>query len=136
MRQVFFGEGGEGVNSDKSYCVLCHDESSTLPLSSVFLDAYTEKKSPAEFRVVDCNFVLPSSEKTIAERFKLDLTKRPTIFVSGKVGEPKQVSFFPLRNTRYSPLDLVAAGRRQSFPQSSRDDRNWSAGRVVVSIFP
>jgi hypothetical protein len=96
LRQVFFGEGSSDISSNnnnhnKSYCVLCHDESSTLPLSSVFLDAHKENKSPALFRVVDCQYVLPSSEKTIAERFKLDLTKRPTIFVSGNVGEPRQV---------------------------------------------
>jgi hypothetical protein len=39
----------------------------------------------------DCNAKLPSGV-SIADRFKLDLTKKtPTIFVSGKIGNPKQI---------------------------------------------
>lgn len=39
---------------------------------------------------MDCQHELPSGN-TVAERFKLDLKKRPTIFISGKVGPPKQI---------------------------------------------
>jgi hypothetical protein len=88
LREVFFGEGGTG----KSYAVLCQDENSKLPISSVFQDAYNDGSAPAEFRLLDCNYVLPSSEKSIAQRFKLDTKVRPTIFISGTVGEPQQVS--------------------------------------------
>lgn len=87
IREVFFGEGGTG----KSYVVLCNDETSTIPISSVFQDAFNDGTSPAEFRLIDCNFVLPASEKTILERFNLDPKVRPTIFLSGSVGEPKQI---------------------------------------------
>jgi hypothetical protein len=89
LREVFFGE----VSGKDSYAVLCHadDPSSSIPISSVFSDAYTGGSSPAKFRLLDCNHVLPDSGKTIAERFNLKLDKRPTIFVSGAVGEPKQV---------------------------------------------
>ena len=44
----------------------------------------------AQFSLMDCAHTLPSG-KTIQEKFKLNLKKRPTIFVSGKVGPPKQV---------------------------------------------
>lgn len=87
IREVFFGEGGAG----KSYIVLCHDETSTIPVSSVFQDAFNDGSTPAEFRLIDCNYVLPSSGKTITERFNLDAKVRPTIFLSGAVGEPKQI---------------------------------------------
>jgi len=87
IREVFFGEEGTG----KSYIVLCHDETSTIPVSSVFQDAFNDGSAPAEFRLIDCNYVLPSSGKTIMERFKLDTKVRPTIFLSGAVGEPKQI---------------------------------------------
>ena len=63
------------------------------PVSSVFLDAqyeYGSASSNAEFVLLDCQHELPSGN-TVAERFKLDLKKRPTIFVSGKVGPPKQI---------------------------------------------
>jgi hypothetical protein len=86
LREVLFGEG-EG----KNYAVLCHPEDATYPISSVFQDANNDGSAPAEFKVLDCNHVL-SSEKTIYERFKLKEKQRPTIFVSGKVGSPKQVS--------------------------------------------
>jgi hypothetical protein len=88
LREVFFGEGGTG----KSYAVLCQEENSKLPISSVFQDAYNDGSAPAEFRLLDCNYVLPSSEKSIAQRFKLDTKVRPTIFISGTVGEPQQAS--------------------------------------------
>jgi len=87
IREVFFGEGGTG----KSYVVLCNDETSTIPISSVFQDAFNDGTAPAEFRLIDCNYVLPASEKTIFDRFNLDPKVRPTIFLSGSVGEPKQI---------------------------------------------
>lgn len=91
LREIFFGE----VTGSTNYAVLCKEEGEkdTSPVSSVFADAANSGSSPAEFRLLDCKYVLPDSGKTIAERFKLDLNKRPTIFVSGKVGPPKQVSF-------------------------------------------
>jgi len=85
LREVFFGEG-----EDKNYAVLCHPETAKYPVSSVFLDASSDSSAPAEFRLLDCDHVL-SNEKTVFERFKLDKKKRPTIFVSGRVGPPKQV---------------------------------------------
>jgi hypothetical protein len=89
LRDVLFGEGDSG----KSYAVLCQEEQSTLPISSVFTDAFKDGTSPAHFRVVDCNYVLPSSGKSIAERFELDLKVRPTIFISGAgMEKPQQVS--------------------------------------------
>ena len=88
MRDVLFGEGDSG----KSYAVLCQDEDSTAPISSVFSDAFNEGSAPAHFRLIDCNYVLPSSGKSIAERFKLDLKVRPTIFISGVgVEAPQQI---------------------------------------------
>lgn len=87
IREVFFGEEGTG----KSYVVLCSKENSKIPISSVFQDAFKDGSAAVEFRLIDCNFVLPSSGKSIAERFGLDLKKRPTIFISGAVGEPKQI---------------------------------------------
>jgi hypothetical protein len=87
LREVFFGEG-----TGKSYVVLCHKEESKIPISSVFEGAHKDKSSPAEFRLLDCDHTLASSGKTIAERFKLDLKQRPTIFLSGAVGPPQQIS--------------------------------------------
>lgn len=88
LREVFFGEGGSG----KSYAVLCQSEESTAPISSVFQDAYNDgSANAAEFRVMDCDYVLPASEKSVAERFGLNMKKRPTIFLSGTVGAPKQI---------------------------------------------
>mmetsp|Transcript_6498 Transcript_6498/g.10756 ORF Transcript_6498/g.10756 Transcript_6498/m.10756 type:complete len:454 (+) Transcript_6498:155-1516(+) len=90
LREIFFAE----VSGKESYAVLCHSDSPetlSIPISSVFSDAHSGGSSPANFRLLDCNHVLPDSEKSIAERFKLNLDKRPTIFVSGFVGEPKQI---------------------------------------------
>jgi hypothetical protein len=83
---VFFGEG-----TGKSYVVLCHKEDGKIPISSVFEGAHKDKSSPAEFRLLDCDHTLASSGKTIAERFKLDLKQRPTIFLSGAIGPPQQI---------------------------------------------
>ena len=94
LREVFFGEG-----QGKNYAVLCHtlpkENEKSLPISSVFQDAMDEitsgTTSPiAEFVLMDCNYELPSGQ-SIAKRFKLNTSKRPTIFISGKIGEPKQV---------------------------------------------
>ena len=88
IRDVFFGEGGTG----KSYVVLCNSESSKLPISSVFQDAYSNGgASVAEFRLIDCDHILQPSGKSVADRFQLDMKQRPTIFISGAVGEPKQI---------------------------------------------
>lgn len=88
LREVLLGE----LESGKNYAVLCHDEKSMIPVSSVFQDAHNDGSAPAEFRLIDCNHILPESEKSIADRFKLKLKDRPTVFVSGAIGEPKQVS--------------------------------------------
>lgn len=95
LREVFFGEG-EG----KNHVILCHslpvnDSKKALPISSVFQDAMDEITSGtttpiASFALMDCEHTLPSGKK-IYEKFKLDLKKRPSIFVSGKFGPPKQV---------------------------------------------
>jgi hypothetical protein len=88
LRELFFGE----AQGSKNYAVLCHDgENSKVPVSSVFQDANNDGTAPAEFRLLDCNHLLKDSEKTVADRFKLNLKTRPTIFVSGIVGPPKQV---------------------------------------------
>jgi len=91
LREVFFGEG-----RGKNYAVLCNtlpaDESKKpLPISSVFSDAAEDGSANADFVLLDCEHVLPDSGKTVAERFGINLKKRPTVFVSGKVGPPKQV---------------------------------------------
>lgn len=85
LREVLFGEG-EG----KNYVVLCHPETAKYPVSSVFQDASSDSSTPAEFRLLDCDHVL-SSEKNVFDRFNLKKKTRPTIFVSGKIGPPKQV---------------------------------------------
>lgn len=89
LRELFFGEG-----DGKNYAALCHsqpsDNTKRLPISSVFQDAKSEGSVKAEFVLVDCTYVLPSG-KSIADRFGLDLTRRPSIFVSGKIGSPKQI---------------------------------------------
>ncbi|KAL7577702.1 hypothetical protein ACA910_015210 [Epithemia clementina (nom. ined.)] len=89
LRDVFFGEGGTG----KSYAVLCQSEESTSPVSSVFQEACKDGTASklVEFRLLDCSYILPTSEKSVADRFGLDLTKRPTIFLSGAVGSPQQI---------------------------------------------
>lgn len=90
LREVFFGEG-----VGKNYAVLCHappasDGGSNIPVSSVFQDARADGSALADFVLVDCGHMLPSG-KTVADRFELDLKKRPTVFVSGKLGPPKQI---------------------------------------------
>lgn len=91
LREVFFGEGSSG----KDYAVLCHPEAKDgsvgLPISSVFQDSSDDGSAPAEYVLMDCDYVLPDSGKSIYDKFKLNKKKRPTVFVSGKVGPPKQV---------------------------------------------
>ncbi|KAL7529469.1 hypothetical protein ACHAWF_002990 [Thalassiosira exigua] len=91
LREVFFGEGAAG----KDYAVLCHPEAKDgsvgLPVSSVFQDSHDDGSAPAEYVLMDCDHVLPDSGKSIYDKFKLNKKKRPTVFVSGKVGPPKQV---------------------------------------------
>lgn len=112
LRDVFFGEGETG----KSYAVLCHDENAKIPVSSVFQDASNAGKSKAEFRLVNCDYVLPTSNKTIAERFKLKLKDRPTIFVSGAVGEPKQI---PIKHLKTGGM-LIKALRSLLEPKAGK----------------
>lgn len=95
LREVFFGEG-EG----KNHVVLCHtlpaedSGKKALPISSVFQDSLDDFESNnnkiVSFSLLDCQHTLPSGKK-ISEKFKLNLKKRPTIFVSGKVGPPQQI---------------------------------------------
>eukprot|EP00591_Stephanopyxis_turris_P006849 CAMPEP_0195518538 /NCGR_PEP_ID=MMETSP0794_2-20130614/13101_1 /TAXON_ID=515487 /ORGANISM="Stephanopyxis turris, Strain CCMP 815" /LENGTH=447 /DNA_ID=CAMNT_0040647521 /DNA_START=26 /DNA_END=1369 /DNA_ORIENTATION=- len=96
LREVFFGEG-EG----KNYVVLCHappkdSASKSIPVSSVFQDARNDGNVKAEFMLMDCNHVLPSG-KSVVDRFGFDIKKRPTVFVSGEVGPPKQI---PLKHLK------------------------------------
>lgn len=88
LREAFFGEGPYS----KDYAVLCHsDADPDLPISSVFLDSFSMGSAPVDYVLLDCDYVLPSSGKSIAKRFKLDTSAFPTIFVSGKSMTPKQI---------------------------------------------
>lgn len=91
LREVFFGEGAYG----KDYAVLCHPDAKTgtvgLPVSSVFQDSRDDGSAPVEYVLMDCDHVLPESGKSIYEKFNLNKKKRPTVFVSGRSGPPKQV---------------------------------------------
>jgi hypothetical protein len=93
LREVLFGEivETEDKKIPQNYAVLCHPETATYPISSVFQDAHKEASSVATFRVMDCDTVMAGSEKTAKERFKLNDKTRPLVFVSGKQGPPKQV---------------------------------------------
>ena len=53
-------------------------------------ELHSTNNALASFSLMDCAYTLPSG-KTIQDKFKLNPKKRPTIFVSGKVGPPKQV---------------------------------------------
>jgi hypothetical protein len=100
LRQVLFGEGfvEEGQTAAaaaaQNYAVLCHPETATYPISSVFQDAAKEGSAPAIFRVMDCDTVMAGSDKTLKQRFQKSLNDkiRPMVFVSGKQGPPKQVN--------------------------------------------
>ena len=75
--------------------MLCHPDAKAgsvgLPVSSVFQDSRDDGSAPVEYVLVDCDHVLPESGKSIYEKFNLNKKKRPVVFVSGKVGPPKQV---------------------------------------------
>ena len=91
LREVFFGEGSSG----KDYAVLCHPDakagSVALPVSSVFQDSRDDGSAPVEYALIDCDHVLPESGKSIYDKFNLNRKRRPTVFVSGKSGPPRQV---------------------------------------------
>ncbi|KAG7337160.1 hypothetical protein IV203_021671 [Nitzschia inconspicua] len=93
LRQVLFGEVIEEGVMAENYAVLCHPETATYPISSVFHDAAKDGSAPAVFRVMDCDTVMAGSDKTVKERFAKQLNDkiRPMVFVSGKTGPPKQV---------------------------------------------
>lgn len=111
LREVFFGEG-----QGQTYVVLCNtppaEDSTTkpLPISSVFQDAMVElgsntntnnsdkdnkkNSSAPNFVLMDCTHTLPTSGKTIAQKFNLKLNQRPTIFISSPKLDsniPKQI---------------------------------------------
>lgn len=108
LREVLFGEmrrdtvisatDGNQPNEQqkaKNYVVLCHSDDTgdkaNKHLSSVFIEAKQNAyKELADFVLMDCDYILPSG-KSIAKRFDLDLKIRPTIFVSGRFGSPKQI---------------------------------------------
>jgi hypothetical protein len=100
---VFYGAEDDGSESatKKPYVVLCHGEDSKIPISSVFQDAYQESRQfslkkliasfasagadappAAQFRVLDCSYVLPSAEVSIAKHFHINTKVRPTIFLT------------------------------------------------------
>ncbi|GAX12684.1 hypothetical protein FisN_15Hh160 [Fistulifera solaris] len=113
LRDVLFGEGDSG----RSYAVLCQDEASTAPISSVFSDAFKEGSSRAHFRLLDCQYVLPASGKSIADRFKLDTSVRPTVFVSGKgVEAPTQI---PAKHLKTGAM-LVKALKMKLEPHAAK----------------
>ncbi|KAL3808066.1 hypothetical protein ACHAXA_007187, partial [Cyclostephanos tholiformis] len=91
LREVFFGEGSSG----KDYAVLCHPDakagSVALPVSSVFQDSRDDGSAPVDYVLMDCDHVLPESGKSIYDKFNLNRKKRPTVFVSGRSGPPRQV---------------------------------------------
>lgn len=99
LRKVFFGEvltseeNHNNVPSPQNYAVLCHPETATYPISSVFEEAAKDGSAPAIFRVIDCHTVMAGSDKTVLERFQLNDKTRPLVFVSGKQGPPKQVQY-------------------------------------------
>ena len=91
IREVFFGE--DPSTGRTNYAVLCYPEGAIYPISSVFQDAANDGTAPAEFRIMDCDVPMPGSDegKTVVGRFKLSKKTRPVVFVSGAIGEPKQV---------------------------------------------
>lgn len=110
LREVFFGEG-----HGHSHVVLCNtlpkenENEKPLPISSVFQDAMDEIRPSSssststasttgnnviQFSLLDCTYTLPTSGKTIAQKFNLNLQQRPTIFVSSPKLDsnvPKQI---------------------------------------------
>lgn len=91
LREVFFGEGSLG----KDYAVLCHandPNKPAVPVSSVFQDSRNDGSAPVEYVLMDCDYILPESGKSIFDKFSLNRKKRPVVFVSGRIGPPQQVS--------------------------------------------
>lgn len=89
LREVFFGEETGNTN----YAVLCYPESAVFPVSSVFQDAANDGGAPAQFRLMDCDAAIPGNKEgnSVVKRFGLNKKTRPVVFVSGAVGQPKQV---------------------------------------------
>mmetsp|Transcript_12562 Transcript_12562/g.26435 ORF Transcript_12562/g.26435 Transcript_12562/m.26435 type:complete len:450 (-) Transcript_12562:92-1441(-) len=92
FREVFFGED-PATGTNTNYAVLCYPENAVFPISSVFRDAANDGSAPCQFRLLDCDAAVPFSEegKSTVKRFKLNKKTRPVVFVSGSIGEPKQV---------------------------------------------
>lgn len=131
LRTVLYGE------SETPHAVLCHAEDSTTPLSSVFSDAHAEGGSPAVFRVVDCNAILPTEAKTVAEHFKLNLKNRPTIFVTGgSVGtEPVQVPEKHLKTGKHLTQFLKAKlEKRAAKIETTQDLRTKCLDKPVCGL--
>ena len=136
---MFFGEGPGA----KNYAVLCHtppEEGSTkkaLPISSVFSDAAADGNDVnADFVLLDCQQTLPESGKTVAERFGIDLTKRPSVFVSGaKAGPPRQV---PLKHLKTGNM-LIKLLRSMLEPhaqkiENTRDLKNKCLNKDICGL--
>lgn len=113
---------------------MCHTDESKIPVSSVFAEAFAEKASPAEFRLIDCGNTLDSG-KTIAERFKLDLKQRPTIFLSGAVGPPQQI---PVKHLKTGAmLSKVLRGKleaRTAKVETTQDLRSKCLDKDVCAL--
>jgi hypothetical protein len=113
LRHVLFGEivvdDSVTAVSPHNYAVLCHPETATYPISSVFADAAKDGSAPALFRVIDCDTVMAGSDKTIKERFQKNLNDkiRPLVFVSGKQGPPKQVRKRSISHDTYRYRDVM-----------------------------
>lgn len=111
---------------------MCHAEpedekTASIPISSVFADAQAEAgigPSPvAEFGLMDCTYVLPSSGKTIAQRFGLNLQKRPTIFVSGPAIEDSKPKQIPSKNMKTGHM-LVKLLKQMLEPHAAKINNN------------
>lgn len=112
----------EGLN--KNYVVLCHEEDSKIPISSVFSDAYRSGKAPAEFRIIDCDSILPGIGQSIVERFKFDNIENPIIFVSGvKInGEPQQIPVKHLKTGKMLVKLLINKFKPRAIPIQTTQD--------------
>jgi hypothetical protein len=65
---------------------------------------------------MDCQHVLQPSGKSVAERFALDTKQRPTIFLSGAVGEPKQI---PIKHLKTGKM-LVKLLKARLVPHAAK----------------
>ena len=86
LREVFFAE----VTGKQSYAVLCHDADSKAPISSVFSDAFSGGSSPAIFRILDCNYVLPESGKLLPRDLSLISGKGRRSLSRGLLASPSR----------------------------------------------